>query len=93
MEELRRSGFSDIHTVNYCLDTVDKDADGRYCMFCNSFQWRKNYFKRQLAGAEHLEQAMQDYAWVSAALEELEEMFYEPNFYYCYNIPIFIAHL
>lgn len=93
MEDLRRSGFSDIHTVNYCLDTVDKDADGRYFMFCNSFLWRKNYFKRQLAHTANLEKAMQDYAWVSSALEELEEMFYEPNFYYCYNIPIFIARL
>ena len=91
LEQLQRAGFREIRSINYCLDTIGRDADERYCLFCNSYLWRKNYFKRQLDNAPDVAENITNYSWALTALEELEELFNLPSFYYCYNIPICIA--
>lgn len=89
--QLQKSGYKNIRTCNYCIDTIGKTVDERYSLFCNSFQWRKNYYKHQIDGETNLSQAVRQYNWCCKMLDDLEELFYDSGFYYCYNIPIFIA--
>lgn len=89
---LLKSGYGDISSHYNYIDTVGKDLIERVNMFHNSFSWRKNYYKRNLDKSSNPSESIREYNWVCDTLEDIEEMYRDPLFYYCYCTPTFIAH-
>lgn len=90
---LAKSGYSGIEVHYNNIDTIGKSVKERLSMFHNSFSWRKNYYKRNLSKFNSSDEAMREYRWVCETLEEIEEKYRDPLFYYCYCTPTFVAHL
>ena len=91
--QLVSAGFENVKTEAFTVDTASRTAGERYELFKSAFSWRKNYFKKMLdyASGDQIEKAVDDYTWASRALDELEEMFYDPKFYCSFDTIICIG--
>ena len=90
-EILFKSGYKDIVRHDNSIDTLGKTPEERNIMFQNSFNWRKNYYRRYMDFADNKEQALSEYQWISEALDEIEDMYSDSLFYYCYITPTYVA--
>lgn len=80
--QLKKSGFRGIDMLYNIKDTSNMGPEERYNLFEESFSYRINYFKRQLDSDPTNENYIEEYEWVSDALEELEVEFLDDSFFY-----------
>lgn len=91
---LYKAKFINIRIESFLIDTGNKDIDERYALFYSAFAWRKNYFKNRLANAKNeneMQKAMHDYNSIMHQLDEIEELFTTPSFYFGYYTTIAIG--
>lgn len=94
---LNSAKFVDVEFKPFVINTVGKDVVDRDALFQNTFSWRKNYFTKALNAAtetqdeQKIETALAEYQWCREALERIDDMFADLNFYYEYYVTIVIA--
>ena len=89
--ELYKAGFKDIAIQNYYVTTAEMDADERYEFYFDIFNWRKNRMKKRIEMLENKEIALNEYVKFCEMLDEIEEYFCDPSFYFCVAGPIAIG--
>ena len=81
--QLANAGYRNICLQTFLKDTSNKSIDERDELFFERFSYRINYFQKILAQDPNNQQKRNDYLFMKYALEELEEMFSEHDFWYC----------
>lgn len=93
-DQLMKAHYSDVHITSFLLDTCNMDATNRYALFMSTFAWRKNYFKNQMESAvtdTEKRKAETAYRSISDKLDEIEDLFSDPSFYFGYYVTIATA--
>lgn len=81
--QLQAAGYTDIHVETVLKDLTGLDIDERDEYFFERFSYRINYFKKIMEADPHNQAKRDDYLFMKYALEELEEIFSNPDFWYC----------
>jgi len=81
--QLLSSGYSDIHVETFIKDTGGKSIDERDEIFFERFSYRVNNFRKLYEADPRDEKKRNDYLFMKYALEELEEIFTNQDFWYC----------
>lgn len=81
--QLQAAGYTDIHVETVLKDLTGLDIDERDEYFFERFSYRINYFKKIMEADPHNQMKRDDYLFMKYALEELEEIFSNPDFWYC----------
>lgn len=81
--QLANAGYRDIKVETSLKDISNLSIDGRDEIFFERFSYRINYFQKILDADPNNQQKRNDYLFMKYALEELEEMFSEHDFWYC----------
>lgn len=81
--QLVNAGFRDVKVETSLKDISNLSIDGRDEIFFERFSYRINYFQKILDKDPNNQQKRNDYLFMKYALEELEEMFSEHDFWYC----------
>jgi SAM-dependent methyltransferase len=80
--QLWKTGFRNMKLFLDKLDTANKEIDDRLELFTENFEWRPNYIKRAIEKyPEKKAELEKDLEWMEVALENLEEMFEEEDFF------------
>lgn len=80
--QVKKSGFSEIKLFYNLVDTTKMGPEERLALYHQSFSYRKNPFKRRLEQNPNDPALLEEYKWITEALEELELMFTDDSFYY-----------
>lgn len=84
--QLRNAGFNDIKIFSLMTDTSQRNMEEKEQLFEESFNYRINNFRKRLEEDLQNRQKAEEYEWMKAKLKEMENYFYEPNFWYAeYN--------
>lgn len=89
--EVYKSGYSDIMVKSYYVSTAEMNADERGQFFFDIFYWRKNKYKFLLEKEPENQKILQQYNECCTSYDEIEELFYDPAFYFRVSGPIVIA--
>ena len=81
--QLVSAGYKDVKFESFLKDSSGKDIDGRDELFFERFSYRINYYDKILKADPTNEQKRSDYLFMKYALEELEEIFSNHDFWYC----------
>jgi len=81
--QLVAAGYSNVRLETFLKDTSNKTVDERDELFFERFSYRINNFAKLLKADPSNEIKRQDYLFMKYALEELEEMFTNHDFWYC----------
>lgn len=81
--QLESAGYKDIKVETFIKDLSGKDIDERDEIFFERFSYRINNFNKIMKADPHNEEKRTDYLFMKYALEELEEMFTNHDFWYC----------
>ena len=81
--QLEAAGYRDVKVETFIKDISGKDIDERDEIFFERFSYRINNFKKIMAADPTNETKRSDYLFMKYALEELEEMFTNHDFWYC----------
>lgn len=81
--QLAAAGYHDVTLETYIKDTCNKDIDERDELFFERFSYRINNFSKILKADPTNEAKRNDYLFMKYALEELEELFTNHDFWYC----------
>lgn len=81
--QLISAGYKDVKVETFLKDSSGKDVDERDELFFERFSYRINYFNKILKADPSNEQKRNDYLFMKYALEELEEVFSNQDFWYC----------
>ena len=80
--QLWKTGFRNMKLFLDKLDTANKEIDDRLELFTENFEWRPNYIKRAIEKyPEKKAELEKDLEWMEVALENLEEMVEEEDFF------------
>ena len=90
-EELYKSGFKHIEMRNYYVTTAGMTIDERCDFFYDIFHWRKNRFNKWIEVGPDAQAALDKYTQICEELDAIEELFYDPSFYFCVAGPIAIG--
>ena len=81
--QLASAGYKDVKVETFIKDLSGKDAEERDEIFFERFSYRINNFKKILDADPTNEIKRNDYLFMKYALDELEEMFNNLDFWYC----------
>ena len=81
--QLESAGYRDVRVETFIKDLSGKDIDERDEIFFERFSYRINNFRKILNADPHNIEKRNDYDFMRFALEELEEMFTNHDFWYC----------
>lgn len=81
--QLESAGYRDIRVDTFIKDLSGKDIDERDEIFFERFSYRVNNFRKIMNADPANEEKRTDYLFMKYALEELEEMFTNHDFWYC----------
>lgn len=81
--QLEAAGYKDIKVETFIKDLSGKDIDERDEIFFERFSYRINNFRKIMEADPLNEVKRNDYLFMRYALEELEEMFTNHDFWYC----------
>ena len=81
--QLVAAGYSDVHMETFMKDTCNKTSDERDELFFERFSYRINNFNKIMRADPTNETKRNDYLFMKYALEELEELFTNQDFWYC----------
>lgn len=81
--QLESAGYHDIKVETFIKDLSGKDIDERDEIFFERFSYRINNFRKIMQADPHNEHKRSDFLFMKYALEELEEMFTNHDFWYC----------
>ena len=81
--QLVSAGYKDVKVETFLKDLSGKDIDDRDELFFERFSYRINYYDKILKADPTNEQKRSDYLFMKYALEELEEIFANQDFWYC----------
>jgi len=90
--QLYRSGYRDIHIKSYYVTTAQMNVEERLRFFFDIFYWRKNRLKKQLDLDPANNDYLNAYTTYCEKMEEIEDLFYSPDFYFRVAGPIAIAY-
>ena len=88
---LKRAGYEDIALDRSGLSTVGMDHDRRYALFITCFDWLGRGLKKRCDDEPNNVQYAEDLAWYEENIDELEESFQDPSFFYQEGFMIFTA--
>lgn len=88
---LQRAGYTDIVFERSGLSTVGMDHDRRYALFMTCFGWLERGLRERLAGEPNNMQYQDDLAWFEDNVDDLEESFQDPSFFYQEGFMIYTA--
>ncbi len=89
--QLSRSGYSNISMFSDARSTLGMDIDSRMRFFTEKFGFRLDYFKKTFEKDRSDPVAFSDYQWMAEAIDYVEDMFSDPNFWYCESEFVCIA--
>ena len=89
--QLYRSGYRDIQIKSYYVTTAQMNVEERLRLFFDIFYWRKNRLKKQLNMDPANEDYLNEYSLYCERMDEIEDLFYNPDFYFRVAGPIAIA--
>lgn len=81
--QLEAAGYKNIQVRTFLKDLSGKDIDERDEIFFERFSYRVNNFRKIMSADPMNEAKRNDYFFMKYALEELEEMFTNHDFWYC----------
>ena len=81
--QLESAGYRDIKVESFIKDLSGKDIDERDEIFFERFSYRVNNFRKIMEADPMNEVKRNDFLFMKYALEELEEMFTNHDFWYC----------
>lgn len=81
--QLESAGYKDIQVQTFIKDLSGKDIDDRDEIFFERFSYRVNNFRKIMEADPMNEVKRNEYLFMKYALEELEEMFTNHDFWYC----------
>ena len=81
--QLVSAGYIDVKVETFIKDRSGKDIDERDEIFFERFSYRINNFNKILKADPNNESKRNDFLFMKYALEELEEMFSNQDFWYC----------
>ncbi len=81
--QLEAAGYKHIKLETFLKDISGKDIDERDEIFFERFSYRVNNFRKIMSADPMNEAKRNDYLYMKYALEELEEMFTNHDFWYC----------
>ncbi len=81
--QLVSAGYIDVKVETFIKDLSGKDIDERDEIFFERFSYRINNFSKILKADPQNEAKKSDFLFMKYALEELEEMFTNQDFWYC----------
>lgn len=90
--QLYRSGYNHVEMKNYYVTTTQMNVEEKLLLFFGIFYWRKNQLKKQLNLNPSNTEYLNEYNDYCEKMEEIEDMFYSPDFYFRVAGPIAIAH-
>ncbi|MBR6045557.1 MAG: methyltransferase domain-containing protein [Ruminococcus sp.] len=81
--QMINSGFSDVRVFSCMTETSGMSFEEKQQLFSESFAYRSDAYRMILEKDPESETAKKDYEWITNALEEFENYFYECGFWYC----------
>ena len=81
--QLVSAGYNHVQLETFIKDTCNKTIDERDELFFERFSYRINNFNKIMRADPTNEAKRNDYLFMKYALEELEEMFTNHDFWYC----------
>ena len=81
--QLESAGYRDVKVETFIKDLSGKDIDERDEIFFERFSYRINNFRKIHNADPHNEEKRNDFLFMKYALEELEEIFTNHDFWYC----------
>ena len=81
--QLEAAGYRNVKLETFLKDIGGIDIDDRDDIYFERFSYRINYFRKIMEADPHNEAKRNDYLFMKYALEELEEMFSNHDFWYC----------
>lgn len=81
--QLQAAGYRDVKVETFIKDLSGKDIDERDEIYFERFSYRINNFRKIMNADPTNELKRNDYLFMKYALEELEEMFTNHDFWYC----------
>ena len=88
---LQRAGYTDIALKRSGLSTVGMDHDRRYALFMTCFGWLERGLRERLADEPGNRQYQEDLTWFEDNIDDLEESFQDPSFFYQEGFMIYTA--
>ena len=81
--QLESAGYKNIRVNTWLKDSSNTDIDERDELFFERFSYRIDYFNKIMKADPHNEHKRNDFLFMRYALEELEEIFANHDFWYC----------
>lgn len=89
--EVHKAGYTDIRVKSYYITTAGMTTDERDQFFFDMFYWRKNRYKLLIEKNPSDESILRQYNEYCANYDEIEDRFFDPEFYFRVAGPIIIA--
>ena len=88
---LKRAGYRDIVLERSGLSTVGMDHDRRNALFTTCFGWLRRGLRERLEVEPTSARYLEDLEWLEESLDNLEESFQDPSFFYQEGFMIYSA--